>query len=121
MQAPPLARGWTPGRAIADEDMHGSPARAGWTSRSMHERERERDWLPRSRGDGPTPGSWSSCRAPAPPLARGWTPMAFQTPTTVLGSPARAGMDRAARTVRIVIERLPRSRGDGPLGVGPAL
>src|SRR5690606_26053296 len=35
------------------------------------------------------------------------------------GSPARAGMDPQAALVVPVLSRLPRTRGDGPVGAGP--
>ena len=91
--------------------------------------------LPRARGDGPRhPTVFSRVRlAPpptrgwtldgevgwgrgewAPPPTRGWTLFAEDMPEPPPGSPAHAGMDPSAHTIRRTTRRLPRPRGDGP-------
>ena len=70
--------------------------------------------LPRSRGDGPRYVVVVRGYNGAPPLARGWTPARERSGGMGPGSPARAGMDPRPELERLVLSRLPRSRGDGP-------
>jgi hypothetical protein len=51
--------------------------------------------LPRAGGDGPATGTARASLGMAPPRRRGWTPSATCA-SAPLGSPAQAGMDRAA-------------------------
>ena len=53
----------------------------------------------------------------APPPTRGWTPVAWVVGRDGGGSPAYAGMDRRRADVALQRLRLPRLRGDGPVGV----
>jgi hypothetical protein len=112
-EAPPLARGWTRFLSHAFPVDLGSPARAGMDPATSATRLASR-WLPRSRGDGPYGITLATLEAWAPPLARGWTPIALLTIPTLDGSPARAGMDPPPSRSMIDPTRLPRSRGDGP-------
>ncbi len=111
--APPLARGWSPSFQRSRSCGARSPARAGmvppttpcaWRSPS----------LPRSRGDGPFLLCPTALRAPAPPLARGWSLSTRDEKLLKARSPARAGMVPRALRWSMTRSSLPRSRGDGP-------
>ena len=111
--APPLARGWTPLQNDISLKTAGSPARAGMDPNNQ-EPKKEKNRLPRSRGDGPRTIEIMASEGLAPPLARGWTLVRQYKAASVLGSPARAGMDPRTAAENMKGCRLPRSRGDGP-------
>ena len=112
-RAPPHARGWTPEVLRAVDLLEGSPARAGMDP-SNRSAPSFRVGLPRTRGDGPHGHCVEIARFQAPPHARGWTHDTPDTAQQARGSPARAGMDRAAFLAFVASIRLPRTRGDGP-------
>ena len=70
--------------------------------------------LPRSRGDGPQTKLTFYRGLPAPPLTRGWSRSQGLVDDDARGSPAHAGMVPVRGETPHQIERLPRSRGDGP-------
>ncbi len=72
LDAPPLARGWSPTGSTPRPRSARSPARAGMVP-SPRSRSSGRCALPRSRGDGPHAGADQGQRSRAPPLARGWS------------------------------------------------
>ena len=74
--------------------------------------------LPRTRGDGPYAASSSGGCSTAPPHTRGWTLDDNKVLTEADGSPAHAGMDPRMSSALILLERLPRTRGDGPVSFG---
>ena len=93
----------------------GSPAHAGMDPEVVVRQFRALR-LPRPRGDGPL-AAWPPKRAPtAPPPTRGWTLHLLRISGEVPGSPAHAGMDRLEAQVAALSKRLPRPRGDGPMG-----
>ncbi len=111
--APPRTRGWTAGAAGHGAPGAGSPAHAGMdpcagsTSRW--------GWrLPRARGDGPAQRAEREADELAPPRTRGWTAADSLAVDVRGGSPAHAGMDRAATRPATHRPGLPRARGDGP-------
>ena len=112
-QAPPHARGWT-WRLVCLPTVHpGSPARAGMDPVPASTTA-ARTGLPRTRGDGPGGGCGPAEANEAPPHARGWTVDLTRIHHFVVGSPARAGMDRCGSGCLPMAGRLPRTRGDGP-------
>ncbi len=117
--APPLARGWTPAQDTTSPSPSGSPARAGMDPRCPGCRS-PCNGLPRSRGDGPECVQFAEVSPTAPPLARGWTLRHGAAGQRSDGSPARAGMDPDVGRLIRWKDRLPRSRGDGPI-TPPAL
>ena len=106
-RASPHTRGWT-----READV-GFPAHAG-----IHPAVRG---LPRTRGDGPRARGWSR-RSPsaASPHTRGWTRPRFPAGagSSEVGFPAHAGMDPSRFRERCYRQRLPRTRGDGPVAIG---
>ncbi len=54
----------------------------------------------------------------APPRTRGWTPLQVPVQAALRGSPAHAGMDLRHVCPVCAARRLPRARGDGPIGNG---
>ncbi len=116
-KAPPLTRGWTLAVPVQPVQCGGSPAHAGMdpTGRSSA---RTRNWLPRSRGDGPSLASSGIRPTMAPPLTRGWTRAGVPGKPRNFGSPAHAGMDPPCSARSRLAGRLPRSRGDGPRETG---
>ncbi len=97
----------------------GSPAHAGMDP-GTRRRRALRSGLPRSRGDGPSNTSVAIAHRLAPPLTRGWTPLAHRVAAALEGSPAHAGMDPPQQNTQDMISRLPRSRGDGPCAARPS-
>ena len=93
----PPTRGWT----VPDLEKLTRPVRTGRS-------------VPRPRGDGPTPFTFSIWRTWCSPPTRGWT----EPDTRRLGRrcvfPAHAGMDRVQRSFTNPCKRVPRPRGDGP-------
>src|ERR1019366_8215095 len=115
-EAPPHTRGWTLVANPFKWAQEGSPAHAGM-DRFIFRWRKPLGWLPRTRGDGPGIGNTRAERQGAPPHTRGWTPYGQVGTRFPDGSPAHAGMDRSALTTLRAPTRLPRTRGDGPLGV----
>ena len=70
--------------------------------------------FPRTRGDGPEPGSEFSPEYTLPPHARGWTDAVAFLGSCPVASPARAGMDPLLDVNLRLLRRFPRTRGDGP-------
>ena len=114
VKAPPHTRGWTPDRELPGGHIEGSPAHAGMDPGSRSSGSAW-DGLPRTRGDGP----WKYCGAPermsAPPHTRGWTRGRRMAARGARGSPAHAGMDPSRNLEWHPADRLPRTRGDGPV------
>ena len=113
--APPRSRGWTRRLGRRFDDDVGSPALAGMDPT----RSAVRRWglgLPRARGDGPDTPRDGLLPREAPPRSRGWTLHHRDSPHRRRGSPALAGMDPRIHSVTRSCGRLPRARGDGPLG-----
>ena len=75
-----------------------------------------RSGLPRPRGDGPSSRVSMRASSLAPPPTRGWTAARARRTERGGGSPAHAGMDRGRLRWRRRTRRLPRPRGDGPVG-----
>ena len=75
--------------------------------------------LPRTRGDGPLLCRIFSRLAWASPHTRGWTRVGSTRASRSAGFPAHAGMDLRCFSPAPTPERLPRTRGDGPLAAGP--
>ena len=114
-QASPHTRGWTADRGLLREGERGFPAHAGmdrWTAGEAPGRSR----LPRTRGDGPSHAPRPAPRRGASPHTRGWTPARRLDLRLGPGFPAHAGMDPSTWSRRSARSRLPRTRGDGPLG-----
>ena len=114
--ASPHTRGWTPGRLRDPLDPPGFPAHAGMDPRTWATR-RSAPRLPRTRGDGPSWSSWYSDLSSASPHTRGWTRAHAQSDQARVGFPAHAGMDLCRSPGLRPAARLPRTRGDGPLGL----
>ena len=114
-QAPPHTRGWTPSRPPSPAPSGGSPAHAGMDPASRSGQPAPHR-LPRTRGDGPMCPNSTNGPASAPPHTRGWTGDRGLHARRGDGSPAHAGMDPDQGTGCHRSARLPRTRGDGPLG-----
>ena len=71
--------------------------------------------LPRTRGDGPVAGLLPAQLFEASPHTRGWTPLPSVHDGRLIGFPAHAGMDPTDIGMHVYSERLPRTRGDGPV------
>ena len=111
--ASPHTRGWTHAERATGPARRGFPAHAGMDP-GRYIREGVREWLPRTRGDGP-PGSRPAAPPPrASPHTRGWTPGTEGRRARSPGFPAHAGMDPARPGRRRGGRWLPRTRGDGP-------
>ena len=104
--------------SCARSGTRGSPAHAGMDPTPSSARPR-RCRLPRTRGDGPGSEPLRYRWKVAPPHTRGWTPAAGAPPILRRGSPAHAGMDRRQRARDAGFQRLPRTRGDGPIAGFP--
>ena len=113
MMAAPLTRGWTLAPIALVADPAGCPAHAGM-DRSRRAPRRRRRGLPRSRGDGPSGELRRISVSLAAPLTRGWTRPRRGAYSHRDGCPAHAGMDRLIGKPAARVDRLPRSRGDGP-------
>ena len=94
-----------------------SPHTRGWT---LGERRGPagRPGLPRTRGDGPRLRRCSRHADQASPHTRGWTRIKAARRVSTPGFPAHAGMDPPDPTTSTRPDRLPRTRGDGPLVFG---
>ena len=77
--------------------------------------------LPRTRGDGPCIDTAYIRHAMASPHTRGWTRGCAQSGDRASGFPAHAGMDPSIWFATRAWHRLPRTRGDGPVGSGKGL
>ena len=112
-QVAPRARGWTRGARPQLVVHLGCPACAGMdpflcatVARSV--------WLPRVRGDGPSPRTKRRFIRSVAPRARGWTPDDTVLTRVQSGCPACAGMDPRWAPRSSSRTGLPRVRGDGP-------
>ena len=115
--ASPHTRGWTLRDVPQLVSHQGFPAHAGMDLMRTATAPRSRG-LPRTRGDGPEVREWLDQIARASPHTRGWTEFFVDRAADVSGFPAHAGMDPATGKRRSCSRRLPRTRGDGPLGHG---
>ena len=70
--------------------------------------------LPRTRGDRPPSSHSAPCAPSAPPHTRGSTPLPPVKGLRLNGSPAHAGIDRDLVHAEVLLEGLPRTRGDRP-------
>ena len=70
--------------------------------------------LPRTRGDGPALEERPLKPKRASPHTRGWTLGVRTEVLSATGFPAHAGMDPRRDRCLLRLERLPRTRGDGP-------
>ena len=111
--APPPTRGWTLVAGDLPSGTFGSPAHAGMDPAGRGEQSARR-WLPRPRGDGPSPSRRRRTTRAAPPPTRGWTSSRSRRTILPHGSPAHAGMDPSPTRPATASSRLPRPRGDGP-------
>ena len=91
--APPHTRGSTVLSAHPTRLLHGSPAHAG-IDLGMRLATSSADWLPRTRGDRPTPLTRPLRPSRAPPHTRGSTRDPRSEGRYRQGSPAHAGIDR---------------------------
>ena len=94
-----------------------SPHPRGWTRASGPTPAQGR-WIPRTRGDGPRAGELIPLRPSDSPHPRGWTRDCRHGRRFARGFPAPAGMDPRPADHRQTRTRIPRTRGDGPAGVG---
>ena len=113
--ASPHTRGWTLIGMLSLVDESGFPAHAGMDPASPG-RDGSGERLPRTRGDGPVADAARDTRHRASPHTRGWTVVARHGGMFLSGFPAHAGMDPTIDAALAPIERLPRTRGDGPQG-----
>ena len=120
LPASPHTRGWTLPAPQADISAAGFPAHAGMDRLAVPLRGAS-GGLPRTRGDGPnsrrTPPSPNS----ASPHTRGWTPSTPGGAGSAPGFPAHAGMDPQIPVRASGATGLPRTRGDGPRTLPPAM
>ena len=113
MRASPHTRGWTVYGAMVMEDDEGFPAHAGMDPGGSRS-DRSASRLPRTRGDGPGARDSTGAFGLASPHTRGWTPVDQLPQVARAGFPAHAGMDLRQGAARVLRQRLPRTRGDGP-------
>src|SRR5437868_5136426 len=92
------------------------PARAGMDPRPAGRLENAA-CIPRTRGDGPAFEIMRYLVVRYSPHARGWTQSSTADRLVAPVFPARAGMDPDERTNASRIQRIPRTRGDGPSGL----
>ena len=116
--ASPHTRGWTRHRRGRRRRRPGFPAHAGMDPTAGGARARATR-LPRTRGDGPVPGSRVWMGRGASPHTRGWTAVDLRPRHVHLGFPAHAGMDPEEGDTQSDYPRLPRTRGDGPSTLVP--
>ena len=91
-RASPHTRGWTRPRPADPRPGDGFPAHAGMDPLRGRSPPAGR-WLPRTRGDGPSPTFGRAGIPTASPHTRGWTLQAHFVADYALGFPAHAGMD----------------------------
>ena len=112
----PHARGWTLDKRRNLMRLWGFPARAGM-DRLQPLPHIPTDGIPRTRGDGPATSSRAAPTMRDSPHARGWTRLMRRYVAQDDGFPARAGMDPVAAGAPSCPQRIPRTRGDGPVMV----
>ena len=117
MPASPHPRGWTLAHGALEDGGVGFPAPAGMDPQSART-SRVTTRLPRTRGDGPAACRSARSCASASPHPRGWTRGHTLDSGYPDGFPAPAGMDPRPDDARLQHARLPRTRGDGPIGRG---
>jgi len=115
-ESPPRARGWTWRTRVVRHMSPVSPACAGMDPCPTTGARATRS-LPRVRGDGPWKWGRGGSGSPSPPRARGWTLVGVLLALDDVVSPACAGMDRRPARAPTHRARLPRVRGDGPVGI----
>ena len=109
----PHTRGWTRLPDPVEVRAGGFPAHAGMDRSS--EMEIALAWrVPRTRGDGPSPGARGGSRAVGSPHTRGWTFQHLSAAIGNFGFPAHAGMDPRSDRDGPARHGVPRTRGDGP-------
>ena len=113
--APPHPRGSTGEVGDGWHGSGGSPASAGIDPRTADAGSRA-SWLPRIRGDRPSPSSFQCLHRMAPPHPRGSTLVTRLVSVLPMGSPASAGIDPIPSRPPSPSSRLPRIRGDRPSG-----
>ena len=111
----PHTRGWTPPTRRAPPPPPGFPAHAGMDPDQAVRAVPARG-IPRTRGDGPSRRRALWRGGEDSPHTRGWTPQFRGAVVAVPGFPAHAGMDPRRRATREPSCRIPRTRGDGPIG-----
>ena len=111
--ASPHTRGWTLVDREREPLQRGFPAHAGMDP-ALALRRSPFPWLPRTRGDGPSPILVTRFRSKASPHTRGWTRSIPARRQSARGFPAHAGMDPGFTADVQPHQRLPRTRGDGP-------
>ncbi len=111
---PPHPRGWSPWKRWLATDGVGSPAPAGMV-RCSATASCAGKGFPRTRGDGPAPGTWRTRTSLVPPHPRGWSHLGHEGREHGEGSPAPAGMVPTSGLAGRPGIRFPRTRGDGPL------
>ena len=115
-EASPRTRGWTATYIRDTRCIRGFPAHAGMDPQGWP-RLLVRGRLPRARGDGPEKDKAVRAKSLASPRTRGWTPDAHLETLRQKGFPAHAGMDPRHAVDLLLLPRLPRARGDGPLSL----
>src|SRR5262249_54465160 len=111
----PPERGWTQLTRPVHDWRPDFPARAGMDP-MIPTRNQARGRLPRPRGDGPYSRFSLIFRIATSPPARGWTAQRQRLRAGSRDFPARAGMDPMPGNGSTMTLRLPRPRGDGPVG-----
>ena len=112
-EASPHPRGWTAACRSCQTRSPGFPAPAGMDPQ-MASPVPTRIGLPRTRGDGPPQLGGAKHEHVASPHPRGWTSSVGALSVALNGFPAPAGMDLSGRIDGLILNRLPRTRGDGP-------
>ena len=109
----PPTRGWTRVDFILPGLDRGFPAHAGMDPPGQSSLLCP-GWVPRPRGDGPTPCPNCGKMTLGSPPTRGWTRREARARDRVDGFPAHAGMDPSKTRCRPGSTWVPRPRGDGP-------
>ncbi len=113
--SPPPTRGSTEPHLRRRRRLPVSPAHAG-IDRAQHVPAGIASSLPRPRGDRPLEQLRSHLLSGSPPPTRGSTIEQPVEQDRGLVSPAHAGIDRSTRSAQTAARRLPRPRGDRPIG-----
>ena len=111
----PHTRGWTRHRRGPARLGHGFPAHAGMDPATTGPTP-SRSWIPRTRGDGPLDRRCRRSGRTDSPHTRGWTRGRGRLSGNRRGFPAHAGMDPHVVGPQGAAGRIPRTRGDGPVG-----
>ena len=111
----PHTRGWTRARREPLPVLRGFPAHAGMDRRRCT-RGATAAGVPRTRGDGPAAEGDTLAKTLGSPHTRGWTSYSSPRRMASAGFPAHAGMDPSPTPGPGRRHRVPRTRGDGPLG-----